>query len=621
MILDRAQIPDMITKRRNSSEIDRCNRHDKRASMHTEAFDKDSDIKALQDFRAWAARILSPKKIEIFNHLLTLPLATVDITEGIFNEIKKVFDAHNRVENFNFNSPGLENDIAEYRKQIRDGSFWQTDGFLAMTSAINSFIIVDLPSLPMTATGFEQLSDRPTPYYYLLDVDRVIDVEITRGTWRVEYIVFKDQEKNDVVYVFDDAFFRTYTKSKSNEWVLTNEAPHDLGYTPARSFWSTPYTAKSKIQKLAPISKSLAALDQLLFSITLKRHLELYAGFPIYQSYEQKCSYIDEETGIACEGGILYPAAEFPNAKPKPCPKCSEGRGGLGPGSMVVVPGMADKDDPDMLDGIKVVGAEKDSLDYNQQECERQIEWITYNIIGIADELTKEAVNEKQVQSNFESRQTVLMNIKSNFETIHKWTLETICRLRYGKQFVGCTIDYGSQFFLHTTAEILEAMEQAKTNGLPNYELANIRQNYTVTKYRNNTDMIKRLEILAEIEPFIGYSVADLKTLKDLTTLDERQMLLKIQFDHYIRKFERENVDVVSFMQFSDLHQRIDLITEKLLEYVDEDLEAVKEQKQAERDAEMELTAAKFGGQPGANGNGSGTPPFGKPKPQGQPAA
>jgi hypothetical protein len=611
MILDPLKIPDMIKKNpKRSGELERCTRHDRRAVMHTEAYDRAQDIKALDDLFQWVARVIAAKKMDVFRHLVTLPLPTVDITEGIFNELKKIFDAHNRVISHQFTNPELKDDCNEYRKKIRDYDFWQTDGFSAMKSAINSVMIVDLPALKFdrTTNQFDQPSDKPEPYFYLLDIDNVIDMEVKKGVWRVEYIVFRDPVVNDMVHVFDDAFYRTYVSEKNGRWTLASESPHDLGYTPARSFWTTPFHRHSKIQKLAPISKSLASLDWLLVSIVMKRHLGLYAGFPIYQTYEQKCTYMDEATGASCDNGMLYwevPSTTDPGImipKQAPCQKCADNRGGLGAGTHIVVPGRATEDDPDMINGVAVVDAAEASLKYNKDEVDDQIAWITYNIIGIADEMTREAVNEKQVGANFESRQTVLMDIKNNFELIHKWTTDTWCKLRYGNQYVGSTIDYGSIFFLYTTGEMMEMLKTAKENGLPEYELSNIRTTLLSTRYRNNPDMLKRIQILSEVEPYPGRSLNDLNSLKNMTRLDPRAIELKANFELYIKRFEREYTDIVSFMQFNDLQTKIDLMKEILFGYVEE----------AMPEPEPEPAVGNGGtppgsGNPNPSGGGSGT--------------
>jgi hypothetical protein len=606
-ILDKNKIPDMLKKGGNrGNEFERCTRHDKRAVMHTEAFDKSKDVKALNEFLTWVAKIISPKKMEVFTHLVTFPLPTVDITEGIFNELKKIFDAHNRVISHQFSNPGLVEDCNEYRKKIRDYDFWQNDGFAAMKSAINSIMIVDLPALKFNseANEFDQSTEKPEPYFYLLDIENVIEMDVKKGIWKVEYIIFRDPVAEKTIHVFDDAFYRTYVSEKSDKWTLVSESPHDLGYCPARSFWTTPFTRWSKVQKLAPITKSLAALDWLLTSIVLKRHLGLYAGFPIYQSYEQKCDYLDEETGAQCDSGVLRWEVPSHNdstiliPKTGACPKCAENRGGLGAGAHIIVPGRASNDEPDMIHGIEVVGAEKDSLDYNKQEVEDQIAWITYNIIGIADEMSKEAVNEKQVFANFESRQTVLMDVKTNFELIQKWTTDTWCRLRYGKQYVGSTIDYGSLFFLYTTSEMMDMLKIAKDNGLPQYELSNIRSTLMNTKYRNNPDMLKRVNILSEVEPYPGYSLNDLNSLLKLTKIDPRLVELKANFELYVKRFEREYTDVVSFMQFNDLQTKIDLMNEIMLGYVEENM--------IEEEATTEPITGNAGAQPPGAGNSGG---------------
>jgi hypothetical protein len=67
----------------------------------------------------------------------------------------------------------------------------------------------------------------------------------------------------------------------------------------------------------------------------------------------------------------------------------------------------------------------------------------------------------------------------------------------------------------------------------------------------------------------------------------------------YIKRFEREYTDIVSFMQFNDFQTKVDLMNEILLGYVEETI--------GEDEPETETTP------PGAGG----TPPPAKPAPEG----
>ena len=52
--------------------------------------------------------------------------------------------------------------------------------------------------------------------------------------------------------------------------------------------------------------------------------------------------------------------------------------------------------------------------------------------------------------------------------------------------------------------------------------------------------------------------------------LNENSVKLKINFSTLVEKFERENINIVEFASNRPLREKIDIITNKLLEYVTE---------------------------------------------------
>ena len=112
----------------------------------------------------------------------------------------------------------------------------------------------------------------------------------------------------------------------------------------------------------------------MFFSIS-KQHLDLYAPYPIYSAYEADCNFENSETGDYCDGGFLRNAkGEYKilnDGTVEKCPCCSEKRI-AGPGSFLEVPipnqteGVADMRNP-----VQITTIDKDSLDYNVNECAR----------------------------------------------------------------------------------------------------------------------------------------------------------------------------------------------------------------------------------------------------------
>src|SRR5258706_10253457 len=180
----------------------------------------------------------------------------------------------------------------------------------AIKNGYNSIMIVDLPALEegddvdINPDITVQLQARPTPYYYLLPIGKVFWIDIDPTERDIEWIFFEDCEDAKRAYIFDDVAYYVFNRNDQNQWVQVSVIPHNLGYVPAKQFWSINLSSKSLIRKRGLISNSLGNLDKLLFKQVSETHTELYAEYPIMVMYAQKCDYTDP-AGNVCEGGKI----------------------------------------------------------------------------------------------------------------------------------------------------------------------------------------------------------------------------------------------------------------------------------------------------------------------------
>lgn len=542
-----------------TAELAQAVKDDEMCAMHAKIMTNRNDIKYLQKYLLWVGALLVSEKLEVFNHLLNTPVKTVEIVQGILDELKKIFEAQDRYIDYTFSSPEQKTKFEELLAKIGEVGYWNGKGFELMKCAPNSFVIVDLPS--------KQVGPIPEPYFYTIDPCDVID------TWpkldgNLEFLIFK---QGDFIYGFDDNSFKKFkqTTSDDNEYLLVSEVFHNLGYCPANTFWGTALNVDSKIQKQNVIIKSIGWLDSLLLSITMGEHLGLYAAFPPMIGYEHKCTYVDEQSN-PCDGyGIIRWQDQLGISYTKGCPNCARARSQMyGPGSFHTAPAPSTSSDPNMMDGLKFVDPSTEGLTWLDEKVDSRIGWITYNLIGVPDELTREAINEKQVVTQFESRVNVLNETGDNFQRIHKWTLDTLARLQAGPAFKGSTVKYGTDYFLYSAAQIQDKYENAKKSGAAMYELAAYRRSIIQAKYKNNPRLKQRLLIMSWLEPYPDMLVVDMTLLGIPSNL----IKLKAGLDYYVSRFEREYTDVVSFMEFTPLKTKMDYITNQLLAYVEEDM-------------------------------------------------
>ena len=570
MALELNQIKQILQKPSKRQVIQKAVNMQRRLRFHTETNIAVSDInQPTTIFLQWVKTLLPKDKFNIFLQLFKFPLPTPAVVEDVYRELERVFYSRNSSSSYQFTDSELAEDWANYKKDsLNEPEVWKTTGWKRMQVSPNSILVVDLPQI--------QKSSRPEPYFYWLEIDAVIDYQLSNFDNNVfEWLIFK--QPNNQIAVFDDTHIRVYQLNEKNEiQSLVSEASHDLGYCPARFFWSTQLNEKNKDLKKNPITKELSNLDWYLFFALSKQHLDLYAPYPIYSAYEADCDFENNETGDYCDGGFLRNAkGEYKilnDGTVERCPCCSEKRI-AGPGSFleVRVPNQSEGV-ADMRNPVQITTIDKDSLDYNVSECARLKNEIVISVVGSGGTVSeKEAINETQVTANFESKTSVLNALKTNFELAQKFIEDTICKLRYGDAFISSSISWGTEFYVFTVTELYSKYKQAKENGASNSELDAISQQILEVEYRNNPLVLQRMLILKQLEPYPHKTLDEVIKLFEKGLLDEKLVKLKINFNTLVDRFERENINIIEFASKKPLRDKINIITNKLLEYVTED--------------------------------------------------
>lgn len=569
MALELNQIKQILQKPSKRQVIQKAVNMQRRLRFHTETNIAVSDInQPTTIFLQWVKTFLPKDKFNIFLQLFKFPLPTPAVVEDVYRELERVFYSRNSSSSYQFTDSELAEDWANYKKNsLNEPEIWKTTGWKRMQVSPNSILVVDLPQI--------QKSSRPEPYFYWLEIDAVIDYQLSKlDDNAFEWLIFN--QPNHQIAVFDDAYIRIYQLNEKNEiQFLVSEASHNLGYCPARFFWSTQLNEKNKDLKKNPITKELSNLDWYLFFALSKQHLDLYAPYPIYSAYEADCNFENNETGDYCDGGFLRNAkGEYKilnDGTVERCPCCSEKRI-AGPGSFLEVPvpnqseGVADMRNP-----VQITTIDKGSLDYNVNECIRLKNEIVISVVGSGGAVSeKEAINEMQVTANFESKTSVLNALKTNFELAQKFIEDTICKLRYGDAFISSSISWGTEFYVFTVTELYSKYKQAKENGASNSELDAISQQILEVEYRNNPLVLQRMLILKQLEPYPHKTLDEVIKLFEKGLLDEKLVKLKINFIALVDRFERENINIIEFASNKSLKEKISIITNKLLEYVTE---------------------------------------------------
>ena len=564
------EIKERIKSPKKTQIIRKAIRHENRIRFHAESFMEPADIsQPLTIFLDWVKTLIPKDKYKIFVSLFQFPTPIVQLSGTIFNELERVFDSKNPSVSYQFTDSYFRDDWEWYReKKLNEPIVWRKKGWDAVKTSINSLLIVDLPE--------EQKDEFPEPYFYFLGIENVIDYEFKNGL--IDWVIFK--QPGNKVACFDDTYFRTIQLDKDGKPEGdTIEREHNLGFCPAKFFWSTELQQSQPDLKKSPLSPQLGNLDWLLFFSVSKKHLDLYAPYPIYSVYEADCDFENNETGDYCDGGYLRNSDKnyklHRDGVVEQCPICSNKRL-AGVGSMIEIPVPLGKDDPDLRNPVQITTIDKASLDYNVEEVKRLKAEIFTSVVGFGGDVqSKQSINEMQVEANFESKVSVLNSLKGNLEAARKFVDDTCCLLRYGENFISSSISMGTEFYIYSIEDLYAQYKQAKDNGASEAELSSINDQIIETEHRNNPMQMQRMLILKHLEPYSHYTLDELMKLQDKQLLNTESLKIKINFDTFVNRFERENTNIIEFGSQLEFDKKIQIIREQFKKYLAEEVNPV----------------------------------------------
>ena len=519
---------------------------------------------ALRDFMAFVGNVLPTDKYEEFKALFRFPVKTNSIMKVCFDKLSRIFDGRDPVFSYQFTTTEQRDDWEWYRQErLGEPRIWATKGWEYFKTQINSVLVVDLPET--------QGGRLPEPYFYWLPIRDVVDFEVNAQTGNMEYIIFR--QDGERMAVIDDVSYRVFRAKDGVLGELEREAAHGLGYCPARFFWEQGITIEQPDIKASPVTEKLDDLDWYLFFAISKRRLDTHGAYPIYWGYEQSCDYHNDETGDHCDGGYLKDKKGHwlydNNGLMIPCPICSK-KHITGAGSFVEVP-IPIEGQPDLHDPVGMLSVDRSSLDYNVSEEKRLYNEIVTSIVGTNEEVTtRDALNEQQIKANFESQTTVLKRVAKGFADAQTFVDETCCRLRYGNSFLSASISYGTEFYLMTSDELRERYKKAKESGMSEADLDGLLSQVIETEYRNNPQQLQRMIILSDLEPYRHLTRDEVQALYDKGIIPLETLITKLNFADYVRRFEREQMNIIEFGENIDYEKKIKTIKERLLDYARE---------------------------------------------------
>lgn len=563
MKLSEEQIRKEVEKPSKAKQISLALAQQERIKFHADTNVQSVTTDSFVRFNTFVKSILPKDKVELVMNLLKFPLPTNEVTEAVWVKLSKIFDGRNPALNYQFDKTEQRDDWEWYRQEVlHEPEVWSDKAWDYFKTEINCLVVVDMPE-----KGSDD--DYPEPYFYFVPIEYVISYSVNYRTGDMNWVIFRNDDR---IIVIDGEEYRTYAYGKDKKvGRKKSSSPHGLGYCPCRFFWEEPLSLSQPDIKKSPLSKVLSELDWYLFYSLSKKHLDIYGSYPIYSGYIQECDYTNQE-GDYCNHGYLRTASGHYKTDIMgnivPCPLCATRKNLAGPGTYVEIPTPTDGQ-PDMRNPVQLLAVDRKSLDYNVTELERLKTNIINSCVGIDNTILNEtSLADKQVDASFESQESVLNRTKRGFEAIQQWVDTTICKLRYGDDFVSARINYGNEFYTLTPETLRKRYAAAKESGASEAELEALNQQMIETEYRHNPLQLQRMIILSDIEPYRHLTLEEVMTLNERGLVSNEEVMLKADFAGYVKRFERENGNIIMYgLQKMDYPKKIDTIKQTLLSY------------------------------------------------------
>jgi hypothetical protein len=541
---------------------------------------------ANRNFTYWWQGLVHREKHQKLNNLMQCPLSTVSISKEIFDQLQKFVDAQDRYIEFKFVTEDYTIDYNKFLDSQNDDSFWRYTVINAIKNKICSYVVVDMPVL--------QKGERPEPYNYFVSPASIIDVEINEYKGCVEYIAFKQSkfkwngdnynnqsslaskfvtgdELERVIFI-DDVSYRVMARKldSSSEYEVIYTSKHNLGYCPVIDFWRDSIRGSNGINKIGPLTLQLSDFDYVLFFKACIDYMNLYGPFPVLVTYDMEEEENDEKSVNLNEGQYQSYSTmnALNNSEIVSDPSVSDNKF-IAPGGGFTVPVPASHQDHNfMTDPMKFVGMESLTIKTANELLEAKQCEIKRKCTGVNDEYLNEiAKNTEMLSSSFRKEETILTWIKSNIERVHKFVTKTKCYLRYGEEyFRGAVIDYGSDYMLKDATTLSDEFKKSKDNGMPQSYSYEIAKSASITRFKNNTEKLGRLQILLDIEPYPNMSWEEFNTLA-IAKSDKINFVVKANFITFVNQFERENGSIVDFGSKISYNKKISIIKKTIEEY------------------------------------------------------
>jgi hypothetical protein len=405
-----------------------------------------------------------------------------------------------------------------------------------------------------------------------------------------EYIVFfeKDEKTKDIkkYFLIDNEKYATAEKLSSGNYNVT-EYPHNFKKTPVTAASNSKMYTKERFEvKKSVISDSICDLRNWNL---IKNQAKIYFyrnQTPMH--YEIGDGSLCNETGDdgnTCSNGFVMRINKDYDSELREsstnqeyirtrCPACErQKRQKMLFGRNIKIDQRLffqnSKEVSNIKDLFGFVTTDVEMLRFSEEKLANDLESIETAIIGRANVTTKEAINEKLVKQNGESKEQTLTSFAENVEQKEMFLYDCLGFGRFENSYLYSDVFLGRQYVFDEK----QLVEEVKALRESNASLMLIKQKESEiikSRYGYDKDLVNLVAITNAVIPFQDMNLATLLANKPI--LNEQDFYFRLYADKLITYLKNELKNDSSFMLLT-FEQQVEFTTEKFKNYITQNIQ------------------------------------------------
>lgn len=522
-MLEQEQVIKMI---KNKVDVSEASTFQAWLQSHTEISELKQKVAKQNLLKLARALKLPSDKVEVISNSAVAPFPSTEIVQESNEKLQGVLNGRNASRHISGTTPAAEAEAWKWLSENNIIAKFKTKAWELFKKAPNSLVVIDAPE----AGG--------DPYITYRDISKLCFFEWENPQEPVLLKVAIFQQTKDLYLVYTDEEYgklENVSSTSIENWQYS-AMPHGLNRCPVSFFYQETADSSQPWLKQTPVFNFLSNLDRFNYNHAALFNQNATSISPILEVLEQSCgysrSYEGENNEIVteyCEGGRLNVDGI---EEGKPCPSC-QGRPYAGAGTVIIKP-IPREGESEITNAADFKAPSISDVEYQLKKLREDHNRFVISITGKSSQLEERvAINRDQVFSNREAHQAISRNISKNLSYIESFSIDTLLKLRYSNNNITYIANYGTEFYSHSTLELIEMIKAAKeTNATALVEALEIELNEQINA--NNPERAIRRKILDSAEPFKGVSNEDAKAIS------QEAYLSRILFPVFVRDYEND---------------------------------------------------------------------------------